>query len=142
MRTFEASLRSSSFWLAVALPPVGFWAVVQLIAAQAGDEPMRLAWLVTIVGLANALPVAALAWMLCSVAAYTVEPGRLIAHSVVRDRPVRLEALVEEPRYANGVITLRLRRRTLRLRVKEPERCLAVLRETLQEQPPGRVVRG
>lgn len=141
MRTFEASIRSSSFWLAVALPPVGFWAVVQVIAAQAGDEPLRLAWLVTIVGLANALPLAALAWMLCSVAAYTVEPGRVIEHSVVRDRPVRLDALVDEPRCADGVITLRLPRRTLRLRVTEPERCLAVLREGLREKLPGHVMR-
>ena len=37
-------------------------------------------------------------------------------------------ALVEEPRSANGVIALRLRRRTMRLRVSEPERCLALLR--------------
>ncbi len=128
MHTFEASIRSSSFWLAAVLPPVGFWAVVQVVAAHAGDEPMRVAFLVTIVGLANALPLAALAWTLCSVAAYTVKPGRVIAHSVVRDREIPLDALLEAPRCADGVITLRLPRRTLRLRVTDPERCLALLR--------------
>jgi hypothetical protein len=128
MHTFEASIHTSSFWLAVVLPPVGFWAVVQAVAAQAGDEPMRVVWLMVIVGLANALPLAALGWMLCSVAGYTVKPGRVIEHRVVRDREIPLDTLVEEPRCADGVITLRLRRRTMRLRVTEPERCLALLR--------------
>ncbi len=128
MHTFETSIRSSSFRLAVLLLPLGFWAVVQMVAAQAGDEPMRAVSLIAIVGLANALSLAALLWMLCSVAGYTVEPGRVIEHRVVRDREIPLDALVEEPRSANGVITLRLRRRTMRLRVTELERCLALLR--------------
>lgn len=117
MHTFETSIRSSSFRLAVLLLPLGFWAVVQTVATQARDEPMRAVSLIAIVGLANALPLAALLWMLCSVAGYTVEPGRVIEHRVVRDREIPLDALVEEPRSANGVITLRLRRRTMRLRV-------------------------
>lgn len=129
MHTFEASIRSTSLWLAVALPPASFWTLVQILAAQAGERPMSLPGLLTIVGLAYALPLAALAWTLCSVAAYTVKPGRMIAHSVVRDREIALDTLNEEPRCANGVITLRLARRTLRLRVTEPERCLALLRE-------------
>ncbi len=37
MHTFETSIRSSSFRLAVLLLPLGFWAVVQTVATQARD---------------------------------------------------------------------------------------------------------
>lgn len=128
MRTFETSMRTSSFWLAVCFPPIAFWSVVQIVAARTGEAPMSVAGLVTLVGLANALPLAALAWTLCSVAAYTVERGRLIEHRVVRDRVFSLEKVSAPPVCANGVITLRLPRKTLRIRVQETERCLALLR--------------
>jgi hypothetical protein len=127
MRTFDTTLRSHSFWLAVILPPFAYWIIVQIVAVNAGDGPMSLTGLMLLVGLANVLPFGALAWTVCSVAAYSVAPGRIIEHRVVRDRQFNLAALVERPRVSKGVVVLRAHEWTLRLRVTHPEVCLALV---------------
>lgn len=135
MRTFETTLRGGSFRLAVILPPVAYWITVQLVAVNAGDGPMSMAGLMLLVGLATILPLGALAWTVCSVAAYTVRPGEIIEHRVVRDRPFRLDGLVEGPTVREGVVVLRAKRWTLRLRVNQPEACRALLEAC---RPPPR----
>ena len=131
MRTLDATLRSSFFWLAVVLPPTGYWVVVQVCALQAGDGVMSLPRLAMLIALAQGLPLAALLWMLCSVAAYTIVPGKLIEHRVVRDREFVFGPRAEVSELANGEIAVRLPGRTLRLRVADPARCLALLREAV-----------
>lgn len=127
MRTFETTLHSWSFRLAVILPPFAYWILVQIMALKAGDGPMSMAGLMLLVGLATILPLGALTWTLCSVAAYSVEPGKIIQHRVVWDRPFRLDALVDRPVVKNGVVVLRAERWTLRLRVAQPETFLELL---------------
>lgn len=134
MRTFETTIRSRSFWLAVVLPPLGYWAVVQVAALRAGDGPMGVMGIVLIVALAQALPMAALGWICCSVAAYTISPGKLVEHRVLRDRQFALDSLAECPRVVDGVVVLRLAQRTLRLQVAEPELCHALLSEAFHQR--------
>jgi len=52
MRTLDATIRSSFFWLAVVLPPTGYWVVVQVCALQAGDGVMSLPRLAMLIALA------------------------------------------------------------------------------------------
>lgn len=127
-RTFEASLRSSSFWTAVVVPPTVYWILVQLFAAYASEAASPLPGFLMIVLLANGLPLAALGWMLCSVAAYTIEPGRLIVHRVVSDREFVFGVKTDIVQARNGEIAVRCERGTLRLRVTEPALCLEHLR--------------
>lgn len=129
MHTFDTSPRTTAFWLAVILPPVGYWGVVQLFAYQAGAEAMPLRNLAVLVTLATALPLMALTWMLCSVAAYTITPRRLIEHRVVRDREFAFGNHLEVHQLTDGVIVVKLPQQTLHLHVTEPARCLALLRE-------------
>lgn len=132
-RTFETSLRSAFFWFAVIGPPTGYWTVVQVVAwhsSEAGASPTGLMMLIL---LANLLPLAALAWTLCSVAAYTVAPGKVIEHRVVRDREFPFGANLEVAELEGGVIAVRCSARTLRMRVTEPTVCLAMLREAEAE---------
>lgn len=128
MHTFEATFRSSVFWLAVVIPPTVYWGVVQMFAFQAGDGLMPVAHFMTLIALANGLPLAALLWMLFSVAAYTIAPGKVIEHRVVQDREFTVGPGAEVVRLSNGEIAVRLPERTLRLRVADPDRCLASLR--------------
>ncbi len=129
MRTFDASIRRSAFWLAVIIPPAGYWSLVQIFAYQAGEGTASLAEFMVLIALANGLPLAALGWVLCSVAAYTITPDKVIEHRVVRDREFMLGPSVEISQLPNGDIVVAMPERTLRLRVTEPARCLALLRE-------------
>jgi hypothetical protein len=129
MGTFETSIRSSSFWCAVVIPPTLFWMLVQWVAHRAGDGTGSFSEIVTLIALANVLPLAALGWMLCSVAAYTITSGKLIEHRVVGDREFAFGGRVEVAELSKGVIAVRLDERTVRLRVKETSRCLALLRD-------------
>lgn len=131
MHTFEATLRFSVFWIAMVIPPVVYWGVVQVFAFQAGDGLMPLSRFITLVALANGLPLAALLWTLCSVAAYTIAPGKVIEHRAVRDRGFEFGPRDEIRRLANGVIAVRLaeHERTLRLHVADPDLCLSLLSE-------------
>jgi hypothetical protein len=133
MHTFDASIRSRAFWLAVIIPPTGYWILVQLFAWQAGEGTVPLMRFIILIGLANILPLAALGWMVCSVAAYTVSPGRLIEHRVVRDREFVFGPDTQIAQLSDGDIAVCLPGRTLRLRVKEPSRCLARLRDVARE---------
>ena len=105
--------------------------VVQWCALQAGDGVMPLPRLAMLIALAQSLPLTALLWMLCSVASYTIAPGKLIEHRVVRDREFVFGPRAEVAELANGEIAVRLPDRTLRLRVADPARCLALLREAV-----------
>lgn len=131
MSTFDATLRSSVFWLAVLIPPTVYWVLVQLFALQAGAGMMSPVRIATLIALAQALPLTALLWMLCSVAAYTIAPGKLIEHRVVKDREFVFGPCVEVVELAHGGIAVRLPDRTLRLHVTDPVRCLALLREAV-----------
>lgn len=132
MHRFDASLRPRVFWLAVGVPPVVFWSLVQILAYRAGEGAMSMREVFLLVGLAQALPLAALAWILYGVCAYTIVPGKIIVHRVVSDREYPLAPPAEPTRRADGGIEVRLPRRTLRLRVSEPEACLTRLRAAVQ----------
>lgn len=129
MCTFDASIRRSTFWLAVIIPPAGYWGLVQIFAHQAGEGTVSLTGFVVLIALANGLPLAALGWVLYSVAAYTITADKVIEHRVVRDREFVLGPSVEISLLPNGDIVVVLPERTLRLRVTEPARCLVLLRE-------------
>ena len=130
MQTFETEIRGGSLTWAVVAPPLIFWSVVQVFAWQAGDAAMAWQRLAILVGLAQALPLAALGWMLASTAAYSVAPGRLVAHSVLRDREFPLGPEAELAEREDGSILVRWPAgRRLRLRVREAAACLARLRE-------------
>ena len=135
MHTLETTFRSSLFWLAVVLPPTGYWMVVQMCALQAGDGVMPLGRLAMLIALGQVIPLGALLWVLCSVAAYTIAPGKLIEHRVVRDREFVFGPRTTITELADGEIALMLPGRTLRLRVAEPARCLALLREAVAASP-------
>ncbi len=122
MRSFETKLSGRSWWLMLVVPPVGYWLAVQWVGASTGSGPVHVWAMVGLMGLATALPLGALAWMLCSVAAYSVRPGAIVEHRVVRDREFPLDASVEA-QLTGGVVEVRLRGRTLRLRVNRPEEC-------------------
>lgn len=129
MHTFEATLRSSVFWIAMVIPPVVYWGVVQVFAFQAGDGLMPLPRFITLVALVNGLPLAALLWTLCSVAAYTIAPGKVIEHRALRDREFEFGPRDEIRRLANGEIAVRLSHHTLHLHVADPDRCMSSLSE-------------
>ncbi len=131
METFDARLRAPALWLAVIVPPLIFWGTVQWFVVQAGDVAMPATRVGLLVGLAYAIPLAALGWMLCSVAAYTVGPGKLIRHRVVSDREFSLGEDAEIGARSDGRIEVHLPNGTLRLCVAEPQRCLAALRRAM-----------
>lgn len=137
MRTFDATLRPSVLWLAVIITPAAYWMLVQFFSLQAGNGMMPLSRFMMLVALANGLPLAALLWALCGVAAYTIVPGKLIEHRVVKDREFVLGPRVEIAPLANGGIAVRLPERTLHLHVADPARCLALLREAAVAHAKG-----
>lgn len=120
MRSFDAKLSGRSWWLMLVVPPVGYWITVQYVAAAAGSGPIHLGAMILLMMLATALPLGALGWVMCSVAAYSVRPGAIVEHRVVRDREFSLDAAAEA-QLVDDVVVVRLRGRTLRLRVTQPE---------------------
>lgn len=128
MRTFDASLPARTFWGAAIGPPVFFFALVQCSDSALTAGISDLLEVLLLLGLAQAMPVAALAWTLCGVAAYSVGPGRLVVHRVVADREYPLSALNRAPALAGGMVRVEIGHRTLSLRVAEPENLLAALR--------------
>jgi hypothetical protein len=143
MRTFDAEIRGASLVWAVIVPPVAFWVLVQVFAAQAGEGVMPAGRVMLLVALAQALPLAALGWMLASTAAYSVRPGCLVRHSVLRDREYALATGAEVAAERDGAIVVRGavagsgRARTLRLRVRDAGACFASLREATAASPSG-----
>ncbi|HEY0944671.1 MAG TPA: hypothetical protein VGD81_05365 [Opitutaceae bacterium] len=132
MHRFEAILRPRVFWVAVIVPPVLFWSLVQILAYRAGEGAMSMREVFLLVGLAQVLPLAALAWMLYGVCGYTIYPGKVIVHRVVSDRVYPLARGAECVRRPDGEVEVRLPRKTLRLRVTVPEACLARLRAAVE----------
>lgn len=124
MRTFDASITARWFWGAVFVPPLVFFTLVQYWGGAAESVDAAF-WRMLL--LAQALPLAALAWTLCSVAAYSIGHGKLVVHRVVGDREFSLQRLSGPPRIANGVVTVPIAGHALRLRVAQPESCLAAL---------------
>ncbi len=131
MTTFDAELRGSSLTWAVLVPPLLYWTLVQVFAMQAGDGVMPLGRLALLIALAQALPLAALAWMLASTAAYSVRPGRLVRHSVLRDREYALGPDAELAAREDGSILVRWPEQSLCLRVKNAAECLERLRDAV-----------
>ncbi|ACB73436.1 hypothetical protein [Opitutus terrae] len=103
-----------------------FFGLVQVWSASLGEAP-PVAQVVGVIVLAQAMPVAALAWMLSSVAGYSVGAGQLVVHRVIFDRAYSLNGLRGVPQLRRGVITLVIGPRELRLRVADPPACLAAL---------------
>lgn len=135
MQTFDTDVRASSLRWAVLAPPLLFWGLVQLFAWQAGDGVMSAGRVAILIGLAQALPLAALGWMLTSVAAYSVGRGRVIEHRVVRDREFVLGPETELAAREDGSITVRWPTgRSLRLRVRDSLGCFERLREARAER--------
>jgi hypothetical protein len=128
MQTFDATVRSGSLWTAVFLPPGLYLLLIQFWgnAADAGEYDLTRAFV--LLGLSQAMPLAALAWMLCSVAGYSIGAGKIVVHRVVRDREYSLAGLTSPPRLEGGVVTVPTRSRRLRLRVRSPQACLDALR--------------
>jgi hypothetical protein len=122
VRLFEAKLSNQAWGLLLVVPPVGYWALVQFVAATTTGVPASVWPLVGLMSLATLLPFGALAWMLCSVAAYTVRPGAIVEHRVVRDREFPLKDSAEA-RLVGGVVLVPLHGKTLRLRVADAEEC-------------------
>ncbi len=120
MRSFEAKLSGRSWWLMLVVPPVGYWITVHYVAAAAGSGPIHVGAMILLMTLATALPLGALGWVIGSVAAYSVRPGAIVEHRVVRDREFPLDATAEA-QLVDDVVVVRLRGRTLRLRVNRPE---------------------
>jgi hypothetical protein len=127
MTTFDARLEPRVFWLAVLIPPTVYWIVVEGgVNWQLGGE-ISFNGLLALTALAYGLPLAALLWVLCSVAAYTIAPGRLIVHRVVGDREFHLDGLLEPAREERRTVLLRWPGRTLRLRPTDSRACLAAI---------------
>ena len=122
VRSFDAKLSGRSWWLALVIPPVGYWSLVQFVAVSAGGGAANVWAVLALMGLATVLPLGALGWVLCSVAAYTVRPGAIVEHRVVRDREFPLREAAEAA-LVDGVVIVPLHGRTLRLRVAQPEEC-------------------
>ena len=133
MRTFNASLSTGGLWLAVLIPPVVFFSLVQIVANGLDRGYLGLGGVFLLIAGAQLIPLLALVWILFSTAGYSVLPNKLVIHRVVSDREISLTNLREPPRLAHGVITLRLPR-PLRLRVDEPERCRDQLAAALTPQ--------
>jgi len=132
MRTFDASLSAVRFWIAVWVPPAIFFGLVQVIDNAIIHGQLGIGGLVCLVALAQVLPLAALAWILLSAAAYSIAPGKLIIHRAISDREYALEQLTAPPRLQKRIITLKLPQR-VRLRVKEPQTCWEVLQQALSD---------
>lgn len=108
-------------------PPLAYAVALAWLSGGPAGEALTGARLLLLLGMAHGLPLAALAWMLTSVAAYSITPGAVVAHSVVRDREYRLAAGGGEPRCERGVVTVEAGGRRRALRVADPERCRAAL---------------
>lgn len=126
MQTFDARLTPRGFWGAALVPPMLFFGLVQGWSTTVGDAA-PVGHIVAVIALAQAMPLTALGWMLCSVAGYSIGAGQLIVHRVVSDRAFALAQLDEPPRLENGVVTATIAGRRLRLRVSDPPACLAAL---------------
>lgn len=132
MKTFTATLPAVGFWSAVFVPPVLFFALVQIVASGLDGGRYGIGSFLFLMALAQVLPVTALISICFSTAAYSVTPEKLIVHRVVYDRDVSYAEITNPPQLKRGVITLRGRKR-LRLRVDQPESCLAVLEGALSQ---------
>jgi hypothetical protein len=88
--------------------------------------PLEIAALTAFAQLA---PIAALAWVLCSVAAYSVGPGRLVVHRVLWDRVHPLPGHSAALAAHRGIIRLECGGRICRVRPVNAPACLAALRE-------------
>jgi hypothetical protein len=132
MQTFDATVRSGSLWTAVFLPSGVYLALVQFWgnAADAGSEGLARAFV--LLGLSQAMPLVALAWMLCSVAGYSIGAGKIIVHRVVRDREYSLGGVTSPPQREGDVVTVQMGEQRLRLRVRAPEACLDALRHATE----------
>jgi hypothetical protein len=135
MQTFEHRLSEKHLWLAIAIPPMVYGIVLLLVQFFAGEGPLSPQALFFLVGFAHAIPLGALAWVLCSTAACSVKPGWLVLHSVVRDRAFSLEDLTRRPQQEGDAVEIDLQGSTLVLRPLQP----AVLKAALEEAiPPKR----
>lgn len=132
-QTFTARVDARWFWLGVVVPPVVFgWLVVRADAAAWAPGATGM-----VIGLAYGLPLAALGWMVTSVAGYTVEPGRLVVHRVVADRAVELGGADPRVERRRDVVWLRLGGARLALRVEDPEACRRALEAAVAVPPRG-----
>lgn len=127
MQTFDATVRSGSLWTAVFLPPGVYFLLVQFWgnAPNVGSHDVTRAFV--LLGLSQLMPLAALAWMLCSVAGYSIGPGKIVVHRVVKDREYSLAGLIGAPRLEGDVVTVPTPGKRLRLRVGAPQACLDAL---------------
>ncbi|MCR6655942.1 MAG: hypothetical protein NVV63_09015 [Opitutus sp.] len=128
MRTFETQIRGRSFWMAVVVPPLIYFALLVAFAANTGGQPMSSRALLALTALAYVFPLIALAWLLCSTSAYSLQPGKLIAHSVLRDRVEELPHEVAPAWTGACTVEFRLRRKRCRVHVREPLAFLLALR--------------
>lgn len=127
MERFDARIgRRALAWLVVA-PPLAYALTLTLLAGAAAGSALTSGRVLLLLALAHGLPLAALVWMLTSVAAYSVTPGKLVAHSVVRDREYRLATGARPPRCERGVVRLESEGRRLSIRVADPDGCRAAL---------------
>lgn len=131
MRTFDTSLSARWFWGAVFIPPLCYFSLLQVWSGPSGSVASQMAGLLVLLALAQGMPVAALGWTLCSVAAYSIGPGRLVVHRVLGDRVYSLREVTAAPALDGDAVVVLLPHRRLRLRVAQPELCLkAVLEAT------------
>jgi hypothetical protein len=127
VHTFDARLKPGTFWAAVLVPPLVFWIVLEGVVNTVLGGQIGMAGVLGLMALAYGLPLGALAWILCSVAAYSIEPGRLVVHRVVRDRVFPLTGLVEPASIQAGAVLLRWRDLTLQIRPQDVAGCAAAI---------------
>lgn len=129
MERFDARIGHAALaWLVIA-PPLGYAVALTALAGGPTGDDLTGGRLLLLLGMAHGVPFAALAWMLTSVAANSIGSGKLIAHSVVRDREYRLADAARPPRCERGVVSVEVDagKRRLAIRVADPEACRAAL---------------
>ncbi|HTO04630.1 MAG TPA: hypothetical protein VL069_13050 [Opitutus sp.] len=124
MKTFDAGLSAVALWIAVLVPPILFFVLVQVVDNAMDRGELGVGGWILLIALAQLLPLGALLWMLLSPAAYSIAPGKLIVHRVASDHEIPLEPMSEAPLSRKGVIILPLPGHgKMSLRVHQPQRC-------------------
>ena len=126
-QTFENEPHPRSFWLAVMLPPLGFWITLSWMSQSALAGEFALKPFLTLLFLAHAMPLAALGWTLLSICAVSLTREGLVIHRVVSDRQWPLAAVEDVVPINERSVRLRLGHRWLTLRINNSSDFVAAL---------------
>jgi|GEM_PF-1530001 len=127
MHTFTNRTNPCSFWVALVLPPLGFWLTFVWLSEGPLEQSFSSPAFWSILFLAHAFPLAALIWTLFSICACSVSPGQLVIHRVVFDREWPLSAVRNVARIGSNIVRLELGNRHVLLRPDRPEEFVNAL---------------